>query len=207
MAKKRKERPEAGSAGPGLSAAVAGGSAQAAVRRFAPADLGRAAGLLLLTLIAYFPALNGGFLWDDDGHVTKPVLRSVDGLRRIWFEMGATQQYYPLLHSAFWVEHAMWGDATLGYHLTNVFLHTAAALLLVAIVRRLELPGAWIAGAFFALHPVCVEGVAWTRNKRVRSPVSSTWGRRSLILSSTVREKGGNTRWGPFCSWRLCSAA
>jgi len=43
--------------------------------------------------------------------------RSLDGLRRIWFEIGATQQYYPLLHSAFWIEHLAWGDATVGYHL------------------------------------------------------------------------------------------
>jgi len=64
-------------------------------------------GLVLtgLVLLSYRPALNGGMLWDDDGHVTKAALRSWEGLGRIWFELGATQQYYPLLHSAFWVEH------------------------------------------------------------------------------------------------------
>ncbi len=54
------------------------------------------------TLVAYLPALQGSPLWDDDGHLTKPALQSVHGLWRIWFELGATQQYYPLLHSAFW---------------------------------------------------------------------------------------------------------
>ena len=59
--------------------------------------------------------------------MTKPALRSLDGLRRIWCELGATQQYYPLLHSAFWVEHRLWGDAVVGYHLTNLLLHAMAA--------------------------------------------------------------------------------
>lgn len=66
--------------------------------------------IFLATVLAYLPALRGGFIWDDNAHVTKANLQSVDGLRRIWFELGATQQYYPLLHSAFWVEHRIWGD-------------------------------------------------------------------------------------------------
>src|SRR5580693_5693989 len=93
------------------------------------------------TFIVYFPALRGGFIWDDDGHVTRLSLRSWPGLWRIWFEPGATQQYYPLLHSAFWVEHRLWGDATVGYHLANVFLHAAAACLFVLCLRRLSVPG------------------------------------------------------------------
>src|SRR5262245_25812069 len=69
--------------------------------------------IAVATCVAYFPALRGGMLWDDDAHVTAPELRSIGGLARIWFEPGATQQYYPLLHSAFWFEHVLWGDNTL----------------------------------------------------------------------------------------------
>lgn len=122
--------------------------------------------LLGATLVAYLPALGGGLLWDDDMHVTRAELRSLDGLWRIWFDLGATQQYYPLLHSAFWLEHSLWGDAVLGYHLTNVALHAASACLVVLIVRRLSLAGAWLAGFLFALHPVCVEAVAWISEQK-----------------------------------------
>ena len=118
------------------------------------------------TLIAYGPALRGGLVWDDVSHVTAPALRSWHGLWRIWFELGATQQYYPLLHSAFWLEHRLWGDAVLGYHLANIALHAAAACLVLAIVRRLSLPGAWLAALVFALHPVCVEAVAWISEQK-----------------------------------------
>jgi tetratricopeptide (TPR) repeat protein len=117
-------------------------------------------------LLAYFPALKGGFLWDDDAHVTGPALRPLVGLWRIWFEAGATQQYYPLLHSAFWIEHRMWGDSVLGYHLANAALHAAAAWLVVLVLRRLCFPCPLLAGLIFALHPVCVESVAWISEQK-----------------------------------------
>jgi len=129
-------------------------------------DIAMALLLLGATLAAYSPALNGQLVWDDDGHVTKPALQPLHGLWRIWFEVGATQQYYPVLHSAFWIEHRLWGDAVLGYHLANVLLHVTAACLVVWIVRRLSLPSAWFAGFIFALHPVCVEAVAWIAEQK-----------------------------------------
>jgi Flp pilus assembly protein TadD len=125
-------------------------------------------GILLLgaTLAAYLPALRAGFIWDDDGHVTRAGLRSVHGLWRIWFEPGATQQYYPFLHSAFWLEHRIWGDSPLGYHLTNVVLHALVAILLYHLLRRLSVDGALLAAWAFALHPVCVESVAWVSEQK-----------------------------------------
>lgn len=117
--------------------------------------------LAAVSLAAYSPALRGAPLWDDDGHLTKPELASTDGLRRIWIEPGATQQYYPLVHSAFWLMHRAWGDWTPGYHVVNVLLHALSALLLAVIMRRLQLPGAVLAAFLFALHPVQAESVAW----------------------------------------------
>jgi tetratricopeptide (TPR) repeat protein len=129
-------------------------------------DLWMVALLFGLILIVYSPALHGGMLWDDEAYITKPALQSTDGLWSIWFHLGATAQYYPLLYSAFWVEHQLWGDSMLGYHLTNIILHAASAFLVVLIVRRLALPGAWLAGFLFALHPVYVESVAWISEQK-----------------------------------------
>jgi len=118
------------------------------------------------TLVAYLPALRGGLLWDDSSHLTRPDLQSLHGLWRIWFDLHATQQYYPLLHSAFWLEHRMWGDAVVGYHLTNIALHALSACLVMMIMKQLSLRGAWLAGFVFALHPVHVESVAWISEQK-----------------------------------------
>ena len=119
------------------------------------------AALMAVTLAAYQPAWRGGLLWDDEAHITRPELRPVDGLARIWTEPGATQQFYPLLHSAFWALHRLFGDDTLPYHLLNIGLHALNAFLFGLILRRLAVPWPWLAAFAFALHPVHVESVAW----------------------------------------------
>ncbi len=132
--------------------------------------------LLALALCCYWPALHGGLVWDDQAHVTRRELQSVAGLGRIWTDLHATQQYYPVLHSAFWIEHRIWGDATLGYHLLNVALHVTAACLLIQVLRRLGVPGALFAGVIFVVHPVCVESVAWiSEQKNTLSLVFYLW--------------------------------
>jgi tetratricopeptide (TPR) repeat protein len=120
-----------------------------------------AAALVAAVFLVYQPVWRGGMLWDDDSHVTRPSLRSWQGLGQIWFEYRATLQYYPLVHSAFWIEQKLFGEATLGYHLVNIALHAASALMVVLVLRRLAVPGAWLAAALFALHPLQVETVAW----------------------------------------------
>lgn len=100
-------------------------------------------------------------IWDDAQHLTNASLQSVHGLWRIWFELGATQQYYPLTHSVFWIEQRLWADTPLGYHLVNIALHSTSACLLAVLLRRLRVPGAAAAAVLFALHPIQVESVAW----------------------------------------------
>ena len=122
--------------------------------------------LFLLALTCYAPALQGTFLWDDLGHVTRADLRPLSGLVRIWFERGSTQQYYPLLHSVFWFEYQLWGDAPLGYHLLNVAWHALAACLAATLLKQLAVPGAWLAATLFVVHPVGVESVAWISEQK-----------------------------------------
>lgn len=117
--------------------------------------------LLLVTAAAYRPAWYGGLLWDDAAHITAAHLRDLTGLWRIWFDVGATQQYYPVVHSAFWLAHRAWGDQTLPYHLLNIGLHATSAFVLALLLWRLAIPGAAVAAVVFALHPVHVESVAW----------------------------------------------
>jgi len=147
---------------------------QRGLRRLAPA------GLVFLTLLAYLPALGNGFVWDDDEYVThSQFIHDLDGLRRSWTEPAATLQYYPLVRTSFWLEHKLWGLTPTGYHATNILLHALNALLLWVLLRRLQVPGAWLAAALFAVHPVQVESAGWiTERKNVLSA--------AFYLSSTI---------------------
>ncbi len=154
--------------------------------------------LILFTAIlaAYVPALMGGFVWDDDSYLTaNPTLDAADGLRRIWADPSASPQYYPLVFTTFWVERRIFGEHPFGYHLDNVLLHSANAVLLGLLLTRLAVPGAWLAAALFGLHPVCVESVAWiTERKNVLSVLF-------LLLSAIAWESFGRTR-----RWRSYAA-
>lgn len=143
---------------------------------------GPAAAILLAVLVlgtyAYSASFN--YIWDDDTYVTEnPYLRSFDGLSRIWVDVGATPQYYPVTFTSFWIEYQLFATTTgpiptglnpIVPHTTNILLHLAAVLLLWTILRKLDVPGAWFAAAVFAVHPIHVESVAWvTERKNVLS--------------------------------------
>ena len=149
-------------------------------RLLPPANWVLALVLLAITFLAYSPAWNGKPIWDDDQHLTKPELRSWNGLEQIWANVGVTHQYYPIVHTLFWIERRLWGDRFLYYHLINILLHGGTALLLVRVVRELRLPGAWLAGALFALHPIEAESVAWM--SELKNTLSATFCLSSALL-------------------------
>src|SRR5215475_4021608 len=120
-----------------------------------------------VSILVYLPAWNGGFVWDDDVYITNnELLTGPDGLRRIWFSLDSPSQYFPLVYTTFRTEHALWGLNPTGYHWVNLVLHISNALLVWAVLARLKIPGAWLAGAIFALHPVQVESVAWITERK-----------------------------------------
>jgi len=123
--------------------------------------------LVIACLAAYVPAMRGGFVWDDDAYVAdNPLMVLPDGLYRIWFSKEQTSQYFPLTFTTFRLEHKLWGLNPAGYHITNILLHIINSLLLWRLLRLLDVPGAWLAAAIFALHPVQVESVAWITERK-----------------------------------------
>lgn len=103
-------------------------------------------------------------MWDAEAVTHNPLLRTLDGLWRIWLRPGENRYetyYWPLTYSAFWAQYQIWGLHTLGYHLVNVLLHAGNSVLAALVLERLGVRGAWLAGALFALHPVHAESVAW----------------------------------------------
>ena len=132
------------------------------------------AGALLLvlgTLLLYIPAIRSGYIWDDDTYVhNNPTLEAPHAFARIWTDRTASPQYYPLVFTTFCIERALWGERPTGYHFVNALLHGLCAVLLWRLLRRLSVPGAFLAACLFAFHPVQVESVAWvTERKNVLS--------------------------------------
>jgi tetratricopeptide (TPR) repeat protein len=127
--------------------------------------------LILAVILTYSPVWWAGYVWDDDIHLTaNPCIVGPMGLKDIWTTPAA--DICPLTLTTFWVEHKLWGFAPLPYHLVNVLLHGACAVLLWRVLRSLPVPGAWLGSALWALHPVQVESVAWiTEMKNTESGV------------------------------------
>ncbi len=127
--------------------------------------------IALLTLVAFWPALGGGFTnWDDPGYVTENYLirdLSPHGLERI-FTSFVEGNYHPLTMLSLALDYRLWGLQPRGYHLTSVLLHVLVTLMVFWFVRlltRSQLVAAFVA-VFFGIHPLHVESVAWVSGRK-----------------------------------------
>ena len=121
---------------------------------------------LLLALVAYWPAVSNGFIWDDDVMLTEnEVMKAPDGLKRIWFS-AELSDYFPLTSTSFWIEWRLWEMNAVGYNVTNILLHGLSGILLWRALLRLKVPCAWLAAVLFTLHPVCVASVDWIAERK-----------------------------------------
>jgi tetratricopeptide (TPR) repeat protein len=161
----------------------------------------KAAVLIVAVVLSYLPAMQAGFIWDDDKYVAEnKLLDRPGGLRQIWLEPLSTPQYYPMVFTSFWVESRIWGKNPAGFHVVNILLHALAAVLFWALLEGAGAPGAWTAALLFGIHPVHVESVAWiTERKNVLSGVfylgaALAYLRFSGIPSAPGNEEGGNPR-------------
>ncbi len=116
--------------------------------------------LIALVFVSYVRVFNAGFIWDDESHLTRnPCIVGPLGLKDVWTSARAV--YYPLVLTTFWTVHKFVGLSPWPYHLLNVLLHAGSAVLLWQILRQLNVRGAWLGAALWALHPVMVQSVAW----------------------------------------------
>jgi tetratricopeptide (TPR) repeat protein len=125
-----------------------------------------AAAILVASFAVYAPALEGGFVWDDDTHLLDNPVLEENGLRKVWLTPPQRINYWPLTFTTYWVEHQLWGLDPLGYHVVNVLIHAASCILIWLVLLRLRVPYPWLVALVFAIHPVNVESVAWITQRK-----------------------------------------
>ncbi len=131
-----------------------------------------AAVLAGVTVAAFYPALDCGFVnFDDTLYVTHapPVTGGLSGKGILWaFTTFAAGNWHPLTWLSLQLDATLWGTGPRGFHLTNVVLHAANAALLFLALRALT--GAFgrsaAAALLFAVHPLRAESVAWVSERK-----------------------------------------
>jgi tetratricopeptide (TPR) repeat protein len=109
--------------------------------------------------------------FDDDVYVyNNPVVSHGIGLEGVkWiFAHPACQLYHPLTMLSLMADFQFYGLQAGSYHLTNVVLHAASAILLFLVLRAMTgamWPSAFVA-AIFAIHPLRAESVAWISERK-----------------------------------------
>jgi protein O-mannosyl-transferase len=124
-----------------------------------------AAVIIFVTVAVYMPAFHNGFAFDDVLITKNPAIRAKDGLYRIWFTT-ELPDYYPMSWSMWWFQWHLFGLSATGYHVVNVVLHAANSVLVWIVLRRLNVPGAWLTGLIFAIHPVNTATAVWISEQK-----------------------------------------
>ncbi|MDI6829511.1 MAG: tetratricopeptide repeat protein, partial [Armatimonadota bacterium] len=100
-----------------------------------------------------------------------PIINTNDALYRYWCTM-QSPDYFPFIHTVFWIEWKLWGPSNIGWHLFSIFLHALTAVLAWVVMQRLRFPGAWLSALIFAVHPVNVEAAGWVYQQRTILPMT-----------------------------------
>ena len=152
-----------------------------------------ALGLILAVLIVYGRlAFFDSVFFDDHVYVIEKtqVLSGLSASSLHWaFTTTDAGFWHPLTWISLMIDHDLWGMNPGGYHLTNVFLHLAATLLLFAALHRLTgaIGKSGLVAAMFALHPLHVESVAWIAERK--DVLSGVFWMLSLYLYARYAEK------------------
>src|SRR5881628_2009526 len=138
--------------------------------------------IALVTVVPFLPTLDNQFVnWDDDDNlVDNPHYRGLGWTHLRWMWTTHMGHYIPLTWMTFGLDYLLWGMNPLGYHLTNLLLHAANAVVFFFVALRIltrALPNpsergealafsAGVAALVFAIHPLRVESVAWVTERR-----------------------------------------
>ncbi|MGE5181627.1 MAG: tetratricopeptide repeat protein [Acidobacteriota bacterium] len=133
---------------------------------------------LALALALYAPTLARGIIDYDDPWLVRDnwLLQHVSwhSLHAIFFDTstatryGLGAEYLPVRDLSVMLDHAVWGHAYWGFHVTNVAIYLAAIAVWFAALQALGFSRlvAGLAVLVFAVHPSHAESVAWLSERK-----------------------------------------
>jgi protein O-mannosyl-transferase len=127
--------------------------------------------IAMITFAFYASSLQNQFThWDDPGYVLKNYLIkdfSANGIKNI-FSTSVMGNYHPLTILTYSIEYHFFKLDPFYYHLNSVLLHILVSILVFVFTNKLvnNKPMAFLTAAFFALHPMHVESVAWISGRK-----------------------------------------
>lgn len=126
--------------------------------------------ILILTFVAYIPALKAGFVnWDDQDYVLNNLLiRDFSHLKAL-FVTPVQGNYHPLTMLSLALNYKISGLDAWSYHLFNILFHLANCLLVFRLAQLLSNQNfvlSFTTAILFAIHPMHVESVAWVSERK-----------------------------------------
>jgi tetratricopeptide (TPR) repeat protein len=145
--------------------------------------------LFAVSMFIFARAYHAGYIWDDDQLLTQnPQVHALNGWWTLWLKP-ITADYFPLTSLTLW---AQWqfshNDNSAAYHVANILFHAITVVLTWQTLKRLKIPGAAVIAAIFAVHPICVESVAWISERK--NTVSQIFFLLSIINYVRYQERG-----------------
>jgi len=132
-------------------------------------DVGALA-VVAATLVAFYPALSGGFVWDDLDYVkNNPILHAKFGAALVRMATSVVVgNYHPLTMASLALDNALFGPGPAVFHFTNVLLHALNAVLVgrLLLAFGLRRDASWAGALLWAVHPLRVESVAWISGRK-----------------------------------------
>ena len=145
--------------------------------------------LIVAAVLAYGRAMTNGWGWRDDDAISSKLTAGSPGA--IWAHPSAEGSYAPLTTTTFWAERRLWAkpaqeNGAVGSHIVNVLLHVLCVVLAWRVLVMLGMPGAFLAAALFALHPIQATTVAWISQRAMLLSAAFALGSAWAILRFTL---------------------
>ena len=122
--------------------------------------------LFVITIIVFCNTLGNAFVYDDSATiVNNTFIKNWKNFHSVfsfnYFILSGELSYRPVVTLTYFIDYSLWCLNPLGFHLTNILLHTLTTILFYIFLKRIinSDTTAFISTIFFAIHPILTETI------------------------------------------------